>query len=126
MNTRPIPAREIGLLTLLAAGLAVLGIAMSMHVEGPPTLSPVEDIILSEISIVVPQFVAGPGPVNLNTATIEELEKLPGIGEALAARIIADRAENGPYASIDDVTRVSGIGPATVDGFRERATVSEP
>lgn len=48
--------------------------------------------------------------MNPNTATAGELQLLPGIGPALAARIIADRA-NGPYNSSADLQRVSGIGP---------------
>ena len=48
--------------------------------------------------------------ININTATAEELETLPGIGEVTAANIIADREANGPFESIKDITRVSGIG----------------
>jgi competence protein ComEA len=63
------------------------------------------------------------GPVNLNTATAAELERLPGIGTALAARIIADRERNGPYRRIEDLDRVSGIGPATIARLRPLVTV---
>lgn len=52
------------------------------------------------------------GLININTATAEELEELPGIGEVTAANIVADREENGPFSSIEDITRVSGIGDA--------------
>lgn len=52
------------------------------------------------------------GLININTATAEELETLPGIGEVTAANIVADREENGPFSSIEDITRVSGIGDA--------------
>ncbi|MEY8436510.1 ComEA family DNA-binding protein [Atopobiaceae bacterium 24-176] len=48
--------------------------------------------------------------VNLNTATAEELCSLPGVGEATAAAILEDRSANGPFTSIEDVMRVSGIG----------------
>lgn len=50
------------------------------------------------------------GPVNLNTATAEELDELPGIGEATAQAILEDREANGPFASPEDLMRVSGIG----------------
>ena len=61
------------------------------------------------------------GPVNLNTATARELESLPGIGPALAERIVEDREANGPYATLDDLARVRGIGAATVDKIRAYA-----
>ena len=50
------------------------------------------------------------GLVNVNTADASQLATLPGIGEALASRIVADRQVNGPFSSIEDVKRVSGIG----------------
>lgn len=52
--------------------------------------------------------------IDLNTASAAELDLLPGIGPALAARIIEDRAAHGPFRSLDDLDRVSGIGPKTV------------
>lgn len=52
--------------------------------------------------------------VNINTATIAELDILPRIGPTLAARIIADREANGPFGSLDDLDRVPGIGPKTI------------
>lgn len=50
------------------------------------------------------------GKVNLNTATCEQLQTLSGIGEALASRIIASREQEGPFQTIEDLKRVSGIG----------------
>lgn len=51
-----------------------------------------------------------PGKVSINSATAEQLQALPGIGPATAEKIVADRKANGPFASIDELTRVSGIG----------------
>ena len=48
--------------------------------------------------------------VNINTATSEELQGLPGVGEATAEAIIEERTANGPFATIEDLMRVSGIG----------------
>ncbi len=59
--------------------------------------------------------------INVNTAGAAELELLPGIGPALAERILADRAANGPFTSVDDLMRIKGIGPRTVARLRDMA-----
>lgn len=64
------------------------------------------------------------GLIDLNTAPARELETLPGIGPVMAGRIIAHRDANGPFANIDDVMNVSGIGPKTLDAIRQMVTVS--
>jgi competence protein ComEA len=56
---------------------------------------------------------SGPA-VDINTASAAELDALPGIGPSKAAAIVADREANGRFSSCDDLTRVQGIGPATV------------
>lgn len=61
------------------------------------------------------------GPrIDLNRASRERLESLSGIGPALAARIIEDRSENGPFETPEAVTRVRGIGARTFARFQER------
>lgn len=50
------------------------------------------------------------GKVNINTATVEQLDSLPGIGASTAAKIVADRESNGPFSTTEDLKRVSGIG----------------
>jgi competence protein ComEA len=60
--------------------------------------------------------------INVNTASAIELESLPGVGPATASQIIREREANGPFSSIDDLTRVSGIGPATVEKLRDVAS----
>ena len=57
------------------------------------------------------------GQININTATQAELESLPGIGPATAQKILEDRELNGPYATIQDLTRVSGIGDKKVQSL---------
>ena len=66
---------------------------------------------------------AAGGKININTAGADELMRLDGIGEKLAGRIIADREENGAFARIEDITRVSGIGEVTYMGICEDITV---
>lgn len=64
---------------------------------------------------------ADPARLNVNTASAAELEMLPGIGPALAKRIVEDREAHGPFRSIDDLDRVPGIGPRTVRNLRRLA-----
>lgn len=65
-----------------------------------------------------------PAKVNINSATAAELEALPGIGPALAQRIVADRTSRGPFRSVNDLDRVRGIGPKIVESLRELVTVN--
>ena len=62
------------------------------------------------------------GKVNINSATAEQLDALPGIGPATAAKIVGDRTSNGPFSSVDDLMRVPGIGPAKFDALKDLIT----
>ncbi|MFE7605152.1 helix-hairpin-helix domain-containing protein [Brachybacterium paraconglomeratum] len=63
------------------------------------------------------------GLIDLNTASVAELDELPGVGPAIAQRIVDHREQNGPFESVDQLEEVSGIGPATLEKMRDRATV---
>ena len=63
------------------------------------------------------------GKVDVNTASAAELASLPGIGASKAAAIIAER-EKKPFATVDDLERVRGIGARTVDDLRGKVSVS--
>jgi len=63
------------------------------------------------------------GLVNINTASAEELESLPGIGPALAGRILAYRDQHGPFSTIEELMNVSGIGERTLESLRLLVTV---
>lgn len=64
-------------------------------------------------------------PINVNSADAELLAELPGVGPSRAAAIIEERENNGAFTDADDLTRVSGIGPATVDRMRDQITFDE-
>jgi competence protein ComEA len=89
--------------------------------------------------VVAKKGATGPGPpssgtttgsgtggselVNINTATLDQLETLPGIGEVLAQRIVDYREENGPFRTVEDLLEVSGIGDATLADLKPHITV---
>ncbi|HUF98082.1 MAG TPA: helix-hairpin-helix domain-containing protein [Ilumatobacter sp.] len=75
----------------------------------------------SDAGTVEPSVPAG--PIDLNRATIDELDTLPGVGPSTAAAIVDDRERNGPFATVDDLDRVAGIGPAKLDALRGLVTV---
>jgi competence protein ComEA len=63
------------------------------------------------------------GRININTATVEELDTLPGIGETAAQSIVDYRTANGPFQNIQSVMDVPGIGPSTYDLIKNLITV---
>jgi competence protein ComEA len=62
------------------------------------------------------------GMVSLSSATLEELDELPGVGPVTAQKIVDYRTENGPFASVDDLDAVPGIGPTRIEQLRELVT----
>ncbi len=65
-------------------------------------------------------------PVNINTADAKTIaEMVKGVGEKRAQAIIAYREQNGPFASIDDLVRIKGIGKKIIDKNRDNMTVGE-
>jgi competence protein ComEA len=63
------------------------------------------------------------GPVDLNTATVAQLDALPGVGPSTAAAIVAARTRRGRFQRVDDLLDVRGIGPAKLDALRDLVTV---
>jgi competence protein ComEA len=61
--------------------------------------------------------------INLNTATLDQLETLPGIGPSLGQRILDYRQEHGPFRSVEDLLNVSGIGEKRLADLRSKVTV---
>lgn len=107
-------ARQVGDGEQIVVGLAppsgqprVLG--SSVTTSGPPPVSGSER--------PKPGPTAGE-PINLNTATVEQLDALPGVGPVTAAAIVAWRQANGKFTSVDQLGEVDGIGPSRLDRLR--------
>ncbi len=84
-----------------------------------------EQILVPRPGEVPPEAASAPGSgsVDLNAASPATLETLPGIGPVLAQRIADWRTDHGRFTSVDELTEVSGIGPALLDGVRDLVTV---
>jgi competence protein ComEA len=65
---------------------------------------------------------AAGGMVSLSSATLDELDQLPGVGPITAQKIVDYRTEHGPFASVDDLDAVPGIGPTRIEQLRELVT----
>lgn len=70
-----------------------------------------------------PAAAAAQAPVNVNQATAKQLESLPGVGKVTAESIVAYRTQKGPFASVDDLGKVKGIGPKTLEKLRPLVAV---
>jgi competence protein ComEA len=140
----PNQAPEVELARLAGVGPALAGrIVRSRETEGP--FRSVEELVrvpgvgpatldrlrpfLEVEAAPLPGGVVFPGRegegrhgdrVAVNRASRDELQRLPGVGPALAARIEEDRLRNGPYQTPDDLLRVPGIGPATLNRLRDQ------
>lgn len=82
-----------------------------------------ETVALPPAATSVTGSAAPAGPIDLNRATAVELDTLPGIGPSTAQAIIDHRDSNGPFASVDDLEAVRGIGPAKLDAIRDLVRV---
>jgi len=115
------PAILARVLPLVSVGGVV---APPVDAEDPPEAAATTAVKTPRNAEKKAQALAASGTrINVNTASADDLKKLPGIGPAKAAAIIEDRLKNGPFASCDDLDRVSGIGPTTVDLLRDACTV---
>ena len=112
--------QERGLMLLIGAAVVISGLFLLADLQQPDlAIAPVA-IHLDQVTVLLPRFVQQE-PINVNAASLDELILLPGIGPALAQRIIDYRTEHGPFASIVDLEHVSGIGPQTVQHLTDEA-----
>ena len=83
--------------------------------------------ILLVVSLLAPlaaSAATSPGVVNVNTATVQQLQLLPRIGPSVAQRILDYRKENGKFDSVEDLMLVRGIGEATFAGLKPYVSLS--
>ncbi|MEA3239619.1 MAG: helix-hairpin-helix domain-containing protein [Candidatus Bipolaricaulota bacterium] len=109
------PAQERGLIILVAIGIIASGVALLPPLfvsQARFTVAPIE---VSGARVLLPTFLDSPPKVDLNSAGIDELNKLPGIGDVLAQRIVDYRTEHGPFHSLDELANVSGIGKSIIE-----------
>lgn len=100
----------------LAAGILATVVAAAVAVPGQAASPPASGRAAS----------AKPAPataVDVNSATAAELESVPGIGKALAQRIVEFREKNGPFGQLDDLVKVRGIGEKSIVRLRPYLTV---
>lgn len=117
---------EYGLLILTVVFLLVIS---GVFWRAGPKPSSADYTVTTERTAAGVTPAAGPeasaGRVNLNTASAEELQSLPGIGEVLAARIIEYREQSGPFACPEELMAVKGIGESLFDAVSGRITTEE-
>ena len=112
---------------LLLMTLCFLASLLSLYEKASDTAAGTDYTITvtqREPKPVTPEVPKEPTLVDINTATLDELQTLTGIGPVIAQRIIDYRTENGAFTSIEELLNVKGIGEATLGKFRDRVTVS--
>ena len=85
---------------------------------------PLIAILLAVAAVAAADSPSPGGVVNVNSASVEQLQLLPRVGPALAERIVAFREANGPFASVDELAAVKGIGERTLELMRPHVSTS--
>jgi competence protein ComEA len=107
----PLPGTDLGFLNL--ARKVVDGEEIAVGVTPPPDAQ----------GLATAAGSAGTGKVNLNTATADQLDTLPGVGPAMAQRILTYRADHNGFHSIEELQQVSGIGDARYQDLKDLVTI---
>ena len=80
-------------------------------------------VLTAQEATLTSQSAVGKSLLNLNSATVDQLEELPGVGPALAARIVDWREANGSFKNVEELSSVSGIGEKLLENVRELVTL---
>lgn len=91
----------------------------------PPLFSSPAQGATSESEVSGQSGLTSSGLININTANREQLEAIPGVGTATAQKIVSYREDNGPFAAIEDIMNVSGIGEGKFADMQDSITVRE-
>ena len=89
----------------------------------PPIREGVPRQVVPQRSLPQIPIPTGDELININTANVEQLTQLSGVGPAIGGRIIDHREKNGPFNTIEDIMAVSGIGPKTFEKIKDEITV---
>ena len=106
-----------------AAVQAAGGFLPGAEEENINLAKPLEDGQQIDVPGIVDTSHVNAGRVNINTATVTELDALPGIGPTTAQAIVDYRIQNGPFQSVQDLQNVPGIGPATFANIEDYITI---
>lgn len=118
---------------LVLCGALLLGSGVSLYDYLWP--AHIEDFQVHHGAVPVPETneetitvepAVGTAHIDINTASIKELQRLPRVGPAIAQRIIDYRTANGPFRAVDDLTSVRRIGPKNLTRLKPLLTVSRP
>jgi competence protein ComEA len=115
----PLPGADLGLLNL--ARKVADGELVAVGVAGAPAAPAGAAAAGAGVPVGDPAGAAG--PIDLNTATVAELDTLPGVGPVLAQRILDWRTQHGTFASVDQLSDVPGIGDARMAQLRDLVRV---
>ncbi|MBW5801772.1 ComEA family DNA-binding protein [Halomonas elongata] len=97
---------------------AGLGLALLLGIAQPVLAEDTTDASTADSTENMAQI----APIDINTADAALLAELPGIGDVKATAIVEERDANGPFENADDLTRVKGIGSATVEALADEVT----